>query len=105
MPEDLASEALRRALAVQRPVASQVVHSDQDSQYTATRFKELLGPPPGRIEHETARQLLRQRPHQIGLEHTTSVCDCLHLTQTSTGRPSGPLDWFIYLIDSRIWRS
>ena len=42
MPEDLASEALRRALAVQRPVASQVVHSDQGSQYTATRFKELV---------------------------------------------------------------
>ncbi|SMB92421.1 integrase, catalytic region [Hymenobacter roseosalivarius DSM 11622] len=33
MPEDLVSEALRRALAV---------HSDQGSQYTATRLKDLL---------------------------------------------------------------
>jgi putative transposase len=33
MPEDLVSEALRRAL---------VVHSDQGSQYTATRFKDLV---------------------------------------------------------------
>ena len=42
MPEDLVSEALRRALAVRRPLAGLVVHSDQGSQYTATRFKDLL---------------------------------------------------------------
>jgi transposase InsO family protein len=42
MPEDLVSEALRRALAVRRPPAGLVVHSDQGSQYTATRFKQLL---------------------------------------------------------------
>ena len=36
MPEDLVSEALRRALA------GLIVHSDQGSQYTATRFKALV---------------------------------------------------------------
>ena len=42
MPEDLVSEALRRALAVRRPPAGLVMHSDQGNQYTATRFKRLL---------------------------------------------------------------
>ncbi len=42
MPEDLGSEALRRALAVCRPAAGLIVHSDQASQYTVTRFKGLL---------------------------------------------------------------
>jgi len=42
MPEDLVSEALRRALVVRRPAAGLVVHSDQGSQYTATRFKDLV---------------------------------------------------------------
>ena len=42
MPEDLVSEALRRALVVRRPPAGLVVHSDQGSQYTATRFKDLI---------------------------------------------------------------
>jgi hypothetical protein len=42
MPEALVSEALRRALVVRRPPAGLVVHSDQGSQYTATRFKELV---------------------------------------------------------------
>ena len=42
MPEDLVSEALRRALAVRRAPAGLIVHSDQGSQYTATRFKQLL---------------------------------------------------------------
>ena len=42
MPEDLVSEALRRALRVRRPSAGLVVHSDQGSQYTATRFKNLI---------------------------------------------------------------
>jgi len=38
MPEDLVSEALRRALVVRRPPAGLVIHSDQGSQYSATRF-------------------------------------------------------------------
>ena len=42
MPEDLVSEALRRALAVRRPPAGLVIHPDQGSQYTATRFKDLV---------------------------------------------------------------
>ena len=42
MPEDLVSEALRRALAVRRAPAGLIVHSDQGSQHTATRFKQLL---------------------------------------------------------------
>ena len=42
MPEDLVSEALRRALVVRRPAVGLVVHSDQGSQYTATRFKALV---------------------------------------------------------------
>ncbi|GAB3842007.1 hypothetical protein GCM10028821_49790 [Hymenobacter jeollabukensis] len=41
MPEDLVSEALRRAVAVRQPAAELIVHSDQD-QYTATRFRDLL---------------------------------------------------------------
>ena len=42
LPEDLVSEALSRALLVRRPPAGLIVHSDQGSQYTATRFKNLL---------------------------------------------------------------
>ena len=42
MPEDLVSETLRRVLAMRRPPAGLVIHSDQGSQYTATRFKNLL---------------------------------------------------------------
>ena len=42
MPEDLVSEALRRALVVRRPPAGLVIHSDQGYQYTATRFKTLV---------------------------------------------------------------
>jgi putative transposase len=42
MPEDLVSEALRRALAVRQPSAGLVVHSDQGSQYSATTFKALV---------------------------------------------------------------
>ena len=42
MPEDLVSEALRRALVVRRPPAGLVVHSNQRSQYTATRLKDLV---------------------------------------------------------------
>jgi len=36
------SEAFRRALVVRQPSAGLIVHSDQGSQYTATRFKDLL---------------------------------------------------------------
>jgi putative transposase len=42
MPEDLVSEALRRALAVRQPAAGLIVHSDQGSQYSATNFKALV---------------------------------------------------------------
>jgi putative transposase len=42
MPGDLVSEALRPALAVRRPPDGLIVHSDQGSQYTATRFKDLV---------------------------------------------------------------
>jgi putative transposase len=42
MPEDLVSEALRRALAVRQPPAGQVIHSDQGSKYTATNLKVLV---------------------------------------------------------------
>ena len=42
MPEDLVSKALRRVLVVRRPPAGLVIHSDQSSQYTATRFKALV---------------------------------------------------------------
>ena len=41
MPEDFVSKALRRVLAVRRPSAGLVIHSDQGSQYTAIRFKDL----------------------------------------------------------------
>ena len=54
MPEDLVSEALRRALAVRQPAAGLVVHSDQDSQYTATRFKNQL------TRHEAQRSMIRR---------------------------------------------
>ena len=54
MPEDLVSEALRRALAVRQPAAGLVVHSDQGSQYTATRFKDLL------TRHEAQQSMSRR---------------------------------------------
>lgn len=40
--EDLVSEALRCTLAMHRPAAGLITHSDQCSQYPATRFKVLL---------------------------------------------------------------
>ena len=42
MPEDLVSEALRRAQAVRQPATGLVIHSDQGSQYAATLFRELV---------------------------------------------------------------
>ncbi|MBO2012976.1 DDE-type integrase/transposase/recombinase [Hymenobacter negativus] len=42
MPEDLVSEALRRARLGRRPPAGLVIYSDQGSQYTAPRFKGLV---------------------------------------------------------------
>jgi putative transposase len=45
MPEDLMSEAFRRALVICWAAAGLVVHSDQGSQYTATRFRDLLAQP------------------------------------------------------------
>ena len=54
MPEDLVSEALRRALAVRKPPAGLVVHSDQGSQYAATRFKVLL------VRHQAVQSMSRR---------------------------------------------
>lgn len=54
MPEDLVSEALRRALAVRQPVQGLIVHSDQDSQYTATCFRNLL------TQHGAAQSMSRR---------------------------------------------
>lgn len=42
MPEALVSEVLRRVLAVRRPAAGLVIHSEQGSQYAATRFQDLV---------------------------------------------------------------
>ena len=42
MPEDLVSEALRRALAVRQPAAGLVVHSDQGRQSAVANFEVLL---------------------------------------------------------------
>lgn len=42
MPEDLVSEALRRALDVRQPAAGLLVHSDQGSQYAANKFMALV---------------------------------------------------------------
>lgn len=40
--EDLVSEVLRRTLALRWPPAGLVIHSEQGSQYTATRLKDLV---------------------------------------------------------------
>ena len=42
MLDALVSNALRWALALRQPAAGLIVHSDQGSQYAATRFKDLL---------------------------------------------------------------
>ena len=54
MPEDLVSEALRRALSVRQPVAGLVVHSDQGSQYAATNFKLLVA------RHQAVQRMSRR---------------------------------------------
>ena len=66
MPEDLVSEALRRALAGRQPAAGLVVHSDQGSQYMATRFKDLL------TRHE-ARQSMSRRGNCYHNAHAESL--------------------------------
>ncbi|WP_226271566.1 DDE-type integrase/transposase/recombinase [Hymenobacter pini] len=58
MPEDLVSEALRRALVVGPPAAGLIVHAEQGSQYTATRFCQPAGSPRRDAEHEPTRHLL-----------------------------------------------
>ena len=65
MPEDMVSEALRRALAVRQPAAGLVVHSDQGSQYMATRFKALVA------RHE-ARQSMSRRGNCYDNAHVES---------------------------------
>jgi len=54
MPEDLVSEALRRALAVRQPAAGLLIHSDQGSQYAATNFKALVA------RHEALQSMSRR---------------------------------------------
>ena len=54
IPEDLVSEALRRALAVRKPAIGHVVHSDQGSQCAATNFKALLA------RHEAVQSMSRR---------------------------------------------
>ena len=54
MPEDLVSEALRRALAVRQPAAGLLIHSDLGSQYAATNFKALLA------RHEAVQSMSRR---------------------------------------------
>ena len=54
MPEDLVSEALRRALSVRQPAAGLAAHSDQGSQYSATIFKVLVA------RHEAVQSMSRR---------------------------------------------
>ncbi|GAB3843704.1 hypothetical protein GCM10028822_00160 [Hymenobacter terrigena] len=65
MPEDLFSEALRRALVVRRPPSGLVIHSDQGSQYTATRFKDL-------VAHHGALQRMSRRGNCYDNAHAES---------------------------------
>ena len=67
MPKDLVSEALRRALAVRRPPAGLLVHSDQGSWYTATRFKDL-------VIKRGAQQRMSRRGNCSDNAHAESVC-------------------------------
>jgi putative transposase len=54
MPEDLVSEALRRALAVRQSAPGLIIHSDQGSQYAATNFKALVA------HHEAVQSMSRR---------------------------------------------
>ena len=54
IPEDLVSGALRRVLVVRRPPARLIVHSDQGSQHTATRFKDLV------VQHGAQQSMSRR---------------------------------------------
>lgn len=54
MPEDLVSEALRRALAERQPAPGLLVHSDHGSQYSANNFKALLA------RHEAVQSMSRR---------------------------------------------
>ena len=65
MPEDLVSEALRRALAVRPPAVGLIVHSDQGSQYSATKFKDL-------VAHHKAVQSMSRRGNCYDNAHAES---------------------------------
>ena len=65
MPEDLVSEALRRALSVRQLAAGLVVQSDQGSQYSVTRFKDLLA-------HHGAQQRMSRRGNCYDNAHAES---------------------------------
>ena len=69
MPEDLFSEALRRALVVRRPLAGLVVHSDQGSQYTAALFKNL-------VAKHGALQSMSRRGNCYDNAHAESFWSC-----------------------------
>ncbi len=69
MPEDLVSAARHRALAVRRPPSGLAVHSDQGSQYTATRFKALIG------QHGTLQSMSR-RGNCYDNAHAESFWSC-----------------------------
>lgn len=63
--EAFKAEALRRALAVRRPPAGLIAHSDQGSQYTSTRFKQLL-------THYGAQQSMSRRGNCYDNAHAES---------------------------------
>ena len=65
MPEDLVSQALRRALAVRCPPVGLILHSDQGSQYSDTRFKDLLA-------RHGAHQSMSQRSNGYDNAHAES---------------------------------
>ncbi|MGI4883967.1 MAG: IS3 family transposase [Janthinobacterium lividum] len=79
MPEDLVSEALRRALAVRQPAAGLVVHSDQGSQYSATNFKALVA------RHQAVQRMSR-RGNCYGNAHAESFWSRLKTELLAGGR-------------------
>ena len=67
MSEDLVSEALRRAMAVRRPPTDLIVYFDQGSQYTATRFNDLI-----------VQNRALQRMNRRGNYHDNALPDTAH---------------------------
>ena len=65
IPKALVREALTRVLAVRRPAAGLVVHSDQGSQYATTRFRTVLA-------QDGARQSMSRRGNCYDNAHAES---------------------------------